>query len=142
MVNTCQASEVSTRICTRSGPDIHRICTGYAPNPIRICTDGFDVTMSAALVVVKTGSLKCDHMFPLLFLCDRDVRHPNSKINRRTESIIQSNGQIISAIGPKRTQTSQMTHRVFNPVPRVPGLTKQLHSQGVVATTHFPLVEH
>ena len=146
VLKTWQTHVRLARFLLESDPDLLPICTRSAPDLIRICTGGLDMVMStrmsAALVVVKTGSLKCEHMFPILFLCDRGVPHPDSKINRRGESIIQSNGQIISGIGPKRTQTSQMTRRAFISVPPPPGLIKPYHGGIVVASTHFPLVEH
>ena len=136
MANTCRPARRQPEsapdldpIYTESAPDLLPICTESAPDLIRICTDGFDVAMSAALVVVKTGSLKCEHMFPLLFLCDRGVPHPKSKIKRNTESIIQSNGQIISGIGPQPTHNYQLTPRVLISVPRCPGFTKRYHGR-------------
>ena len=84
---------------------------------------------------------KCEHMFPILLLCDRGVPHPRSKINRRGESIIQSNGQIISAIGPKRTQTLQMNRRASISAPGA-RVSPNATTAKPGASTHFPLVDH
>ena len=105
-----------------SAPNLHRICTGSAP---RLAPNRVRNELAKTAPDGRTGeTAENDDMFIILIRRDRVSGHTNSIINRRRESIFQSNGQITSEEESKRTQTYNLIRRVLNPAPPAPDLPK------------------